>query len=255
MRWLVGLLLLNSLPSVLPASAETSGELLRRDIRGQYQLMKRAAEQAVAAPTGRVDQKSYDLENCAGLHPGAQSKDTLASAVALLASEVEVISKKLTWLGYPKSVWESALADYERAQLDHVVSKKTYDFSIPNRMKRPLLRRLDEYRRSSKIKLPEVDWDTACGGEMGIAIRLVTQPPRGKVQLLPGLFYRFCQLQGVQAESLRECDQWTEMSDGEEAMVLGAYWYKATWTGGATAQGRKDFSSRTPEMRTWRVTP
>lgn len=64
-------------------------------------------------------------------------------------------------------------------------------------------------------------------------------------RIIPALFHDFCAAQGITAEDFKECDQWVEISDGEEVVLSGIYWYQAEWNDGAKRQGKKD-TSRLP---------
>jgi hypothetical protein len=91
-----------------------------------------------------------------------------------------------------------------------------------------LVKRLNEFGKHSKPRLAEVAWDTACGGT-GHELTLVTDPPKGKVRIWPALYHGFCSAQGVKADSVRECNQWIEIADGEADLFSGAYWFQASW--------------------------
>lgn len=239
------------------ANGETSSDLLRTNIKGQYQLMKQSfAELYSHAPPwkGTPDPKTtYDLVDCVNAQPMVWiQRNRLATAVAILSAEVTVASDRLKWLGYPSSTWERWLATYESDQLKNISVKKEYDVSITDKMIAQLTADLDRYRTSVAQQLPKVEWETACGGA-GMPVRVTTAPRRGKVYLMPELFHIFCTAQGVKPDDFIQCNQWDEVSDDEEALVTGVYWYRAVWRNHSPVQGRKDFT-HVREGATWHIT-
>lgn len=97
------------------ATAETSVALVKKDIRGQYQLMKRVyANVNAAKPDGsRPNPKeSYDLVFCVVADPEIRSRDNLTTDIARLAGEIFSASQILDWIGYPKSLWETSLTTF-----------------------------------------------------------------------------------------------------------------------------------------------
>ena len=254
MRALAFLTIIIAWATASSATAETSVALVKKDIRGQYQLMKHvyANEMANAAKPGTGSRpkpkESYDLVSCAPADPEISSRDNLTTDIARLAAEIWSASGILDWIGYPKSLWETSLANYEKMQLDRIAAGRRFSSDVESNAAEPLIKRLNEFGKRSKPRLAEVAWDTACGGT-GHELTLVTDPPKGKVRIWPALYHAFCSAQGVKADSVRECNQWIEIADGEADLFSGAYWFQASWQNGPTVQGRKDIS-RLPDRAT-----
>jgi hypothetical protein len=237
------LLLAISIWIATSAVAEQSSTLVKNDIVGQYQMMKRTYEKEYpSSSSSRPNRKEvYDLVDCIGADPALTTKDKLTHDIAVLAAEIVDASRMLAWVGYPPSLWQTAINDYEKGQLDRISSGKGFSADIEKRAAQSLLKVLDAERTESKPPLAKVAWETDCGGQ-GIEVKITTLPRGGTIRILPALYYSFCKAQGVNAETIKECNRWDEIADGAVLLLSGAYWFQANWRSGPTTEGRKDTS-------------
>jgi hypothetical protein len=239
-----------TLPSVCIAQTSSSS-LAKNDIQGQYRILKSvyAKQNLNLSSTTRPNARTvYDLNACAPAAPEFNAADRMTSNMAGLAAEILLSAATLKWMGYPDPVWQPALSQYEQLQLNSMMKTGAVDHKISYDSSELLIKRLDLFRAQSAISLPKARWETECGGS-GLSVTVKTVPPGGKLSIIPLLFHSFCSAQGLKSNSITECNQWIEVSDGEELLVSGVYFYRASWKDGSSAQGRKD-TDKIPESNT-----
>jgi hypothetical protein len=140
--------------------------------------------------------------------------------------------------GFPDAVWRPDLIQYEDRELN-TIAGTTGDDSDERRteFRRYLARKLNNYRQTTATSLPKVvPDDEGCGaGEADYGIR--TDPPGGRVWLIPVYFYRLCKAQGLDPDNSQSCDRWRQAPNGLVQPLSGDYYYYALWPDG-TRTGR-----------------
>jgi hypothetical protein len=233
------------------AHAKKSTELVRDDPRGQYLILKSVFKENLPSANKRPRPKrsdEIDLTDCVAGQKEYATTDQLTNSLLQTASEIVVATELLRWAGYPTSIWQNALAEYERQQLASIVAGRGRSTRAMVRMERTLIANLDVYRRTSGGPLPKIVSDTGCGG-IGNEVTVVTVPSGGKVKHRILLWDRFCTRQGLVPKDV-ECDRWDEARDGEVTQANGIHYYQATWPRGPASEGRIEFS---PTQRTWTI--
>src|ERR1043166_2031930 len=145
--------------SALPTLAQTSSvDEIRNDPRGQYQIIKAAV--ARYKPGARADRggapnnrNGYELTDCAGTEI-PQSRDRLSTALMTLAFEINISSRNLSWMRYPRGVWEPIIKAYEEQGLRDIVRKGRFDADTQTSLQAEAANRLNEFQSSSKARLP-----------------------------------------------------------------------------------------------------
>jgi hypothetical protein len=225
------------------AFGQSSTALVKVNPRSQYDVLKAVA---FSSNLGRPDprHKSLNIRLCGGeMNPGAT--DGLTSELIDLAHQVYKATQYLTWTGYPQSLWQPLLSNYERAELSHIVEgkKSGNDYDMPEVT--ILIQQLNDYRGKSGSSLPEISW-IGCGGPGGGLLKVKTVPSRGEVWVIPVFFHTLCTKQQLNPDDRDQCNHGEDYSDGDEiaglAGLSGQYRYVVTWPGGVKKKGTVSFS-------------
>lgn len=244
MRSLALLTLAASILTSINAHAQSSTQRVKQDRHQQYSLIKRAFKETFPyQPSSRPNiRETYDLSDCTGADPRVVGGEQ----IAILAAEISTVSDMLNWLGYPKSLWQDRLRDFEQQQLNRPNRNAVHAFA------NKLVVDLNNYRKTTGTRLAPVQWDTECGGR-GMPLKIVTSPKGGDVRLLPMFYYNVCRLQNIDPDNPTQCDRWEELSDGEETLLQGVYRYMASWPNGQTKRGRQDFDRFPEDQSVWTI--
>lgn len=240
-----------SMPAL--AQQKSSSQLMRQDIGKQYLLIKDVFTKNQLSGSTRTkisSKETVDLVDCVAAYPELSSKNRSANYLAVLAGEISTASLVLTSLKYPKDVWSPLLAEYEREQLARLASGRSYSNSITEKHSQPLVMQVNAYRNAHGNRAASVAWETGCGGT-GRPIKVIMRPAGGTVRLVPELWYDVCTKQGINPKNFAECDHWDSASDGEELLVSGRYWYRATLKDGSVIENKKDFSNLPASSAEW----
>ena len=245
-----------SLPIAQVALSEEQASLIdsaKRDPLGLMQRFKAAWEQfpdeisagANAPRIFQLDSCLYtdDVLNKDRDHNFMVSLQETAGRELLLASE-------LKRAGYPETSWRAALDDFIKAEVA-IISKRQVDgkdFNIASikKLMRPqekaFRRVLNEYRRSSRKRLPQFDDVPFCGGDFIGFFKVKTSPRGGTVRLIREYFFQLCRLAGIDPYS-NKCDMWLAASASAE-FPQGVYRYVAHWGDGAEECDKADFTPK-----------
>jgi hypothetical protein len=258
MRYRIGCFIVVFILTTSQAPAQKSTALVRADVMGQYQVIKRSFEKGAGRQETLDPKESYDLTNCFYTDPSIYTKNGLTRELVGLAADAGYISITLDWAGYPRSLWKPLLDTYEREQLSLLASRrpmvKRYDDGGTQRFGTLLLQQLQNYRERSATPLPSIYWTSidGCGGA-GRNIKIKTSPSRGHVRLMPAFYYDLCKAQQIEADDPNKCDHGTEIADGEDMLVSGVYRYFAVWPNGLKKQGRQDFDALSENIESWTI--
>jgi hypothetical protein len=220
------------------ASEQSSSGLIRADPEAQYDLLRRLYTDEIGRLPGSPDlRKTYDLTDCISSDPSIYTPDERAGDFVRLAADVTWISATLVWAGYPTSIWQATLNDFEWTQLRRIVAGSHYGQGDGETFAKLLTAQLDQYRRTSANSVPKVAWQPGCGAGRGLMIDVITVPPNGEIWIIPFFFYKLCAAQRRNPDDRKLCDYWIEAGD----FVSGVYRYVASWPMGPTKQGTVNF--------------
>jgi len=236
-----------------PAQAEDSATLVRKHPVQQYEIFRgvyaKLINEALERHTGPLPSNSASesglLVFCGGGELEIYHEDKRTWEFAMLAFEIVQTSISLKLLKYPEAVWKEDLAEYETQQSHHIAKHRVRSDRIAYRYTLRLFTKLTTYQKVTDSTLKPViglSWQHGCG-EYHMSVKVVTRPRGGRVQVLPYLYYAFCEAQGLNAKNFKECNHWDEVRDGEELRVSGTYYYRALWKGGRALEGRKNFDN------------
>lgn len=236
-------------PAAAPASVTNSRDLISKNPKEQYLAIKRAFEKIVPAQTEVLDDNSVDLLTCSDGtdYLGVDLDDPIAP-LANLAYEVVQFAKSLKGIGYPESVWNPLLAEFEEEQLPLRIREmgKKYD-QQPSEVrakafKERMIGELNAYRDESNPDLPRLIYEGNCGaGEVGVNIAL--DPTDGRAFFIPVFFFELCKAQSLDPHNQSQCNRWREPVSGLLMDVSGDYVYRATWSDGTSKDGRLSFTN------------
>jgi hypothetical protein len=230
---------------------QTSSDLVKSDLAGQYKFLKQTMQQfydqGLLKSAIDKDTREYDLALAMCVEPAeffgtsSHDSDSLPKLVPLAATVV-IWSNDLTQLGVPESKWKPLITSYENNQLLIVLeSEKPTDLGYESEMPRIALA-LNRYRQQSNASLPRVVVSGGCGaGDVGVQI--VLRPPNGRVFFIPRFAYLLCGKQGLNPDDTIQCDRWREAVGGSLSYVAGDYIYLARWSDGTVRKGPLGFNN------------
>ncbi len=219
---------------------QSSSALVRANPGAHYEIFKSMIADIYKIPGRPNPNKKYYIfgdictENWKTIR--SYTPDELTNALSSLAERVEKASRQLTWMGYPQSIWQSLLANYERAEFSKILRggiEEGPEIKI-------LLEAMDDFRRKSNAALPEVDYTWGCGGP-GVLLKIKTVPSGGQVWVIPKFFHTLCSKQHLDADDPDQCNHGQDYSDGADTGLIGTYRYVVTWPGGLRKKGTQTF--------------
>ena len=228
---LIGMIILSFLISDHPAFATSSTSLVHNNIYSSYKIIKALIRPTVTARSSLYltdDRKGLYLYYCGSLvddgivAPIDTGKSDITSSLMDIAFEVILYEDSLSSVGYPQAVWGPFLQQFETEALAH--PSAIHDFKLE-----PLASALNMYRISHNTKLPKASAQTPGCGAGGVAASFQTDPPKGRVLLIPTLYYKFCRIQGLNPDQEDSCNYWHEVHKGQQPDVSGDYMVKLIW--------------------------
>jgi len=188
----------------------------------------------------------YDLEDCnSGMAYIPDYAGPLINAYAAMGYRANVLRRYLPRLGYPESLWEPYVAKFEKDGLALILKTNgrdypTIEFHAEDDMGGMIYDALgpefDRYR-AEHPGVGVVTGHYSCGeGMEDLAVR--TEPPGGRVLIIPTFFHDLCRVQGLDPDNASQCDRWREPIDGKLSYIAGTYFYRVTWPDGTTRKGR-----------------
>ena len=243
------------------ANAQRSTALMQGDPDAAFAALKQTYSDLEAHPRFPTRLKrgdSYDLVNChdfeeddAGNEIKYLKSNPVISCLADVAAISTKLSRDLTTLGYPESVWGPVLKSYEDSALNRYKQQHGCSLQRPENADdiyspKRLQRALNDYRRNVNRSLGAITFEGGCGAG-DFAVKISTDPANGRVFFIPQFFYTLCRVQNIDPEDMNRCDRWHEAFNGSLNMVSGIYWYKATWPDGTVRKGQFNFDALSPD--------
>jgi hypothetical protein len=216
------------------ANGQTSSQIATTKPAETYSYFKRALQRQRAGMdevNGQKNEESMGLSSCSDAtdYIGYDGNpNSIVAKTANLAFDVVYLQATLQVAGYPKSVWEPELFEYERTNLAEI---DRYNTQKESPAKQRLAKKLNEYRKASNGRYKEVfAGSTGCGGGE-VTVKISAAPPAERVQYINVVKYDLCSFQGLDPKGPR-CDLWVDYNptakDG--AMMSGRYRIRATWS-------------------------
>jgi len=221
-------------------AAQTSASITNSDKQSAYERLKTlylkheaATGRYIPVHTGAKDVRSLkevNLYDCVGAMGIASGRDKRTASFMNLIYATTSVRMILPDAGYPKSVWESGLDNFEKQMLKRIGEGKDEEFLLKqaNAYFKRLTSVLDDYRRKSIRKIPRVYWDLDCGGH-GITIKLQSNPRGAKIYLISRLMKEYCTDIGIDSDDIDKCREWESVAPGEDIMVSGDKIVQAIW--------------------------
>jgi hypothetical protein len=220
------------------AEAQTSDALVKRDVNANYEVLKTIIKSH--SPTSLERRKMLDWEShqqvegldlfyCSDftdLGLPVHATKTKSSQLSEIAYDAVMYENGLSRSGYPRSEWGDMVASREaralsRGRLD------VWSEASKAELKR-WASKLNEYRRQNGGNLPKVLVQGGCGAG-GTTTAFRTEPPGGRVLLIPEIYYEFCRKQGIDPGDEFKCEYWDEVHQGQQVEVSGSYEAKLVW--------------------------
>jgi hypothetical protein len=170
---------------------------------------------------------------------------------------MRIAGYQYTWVtelpefGYPPEVVGPLVRDAETKLLAYVVSHRGYDsltdgfYSALQSQADALAAKLSEYKSKQNLNAAKAEFMDECGG--GGTLITFKIPKEAKMFIIPPLYMKYCQNQGIDPSDRSACDRYREIFDGAHQMLSGLYYYVAEWPDGHTRKGQFD-SSGMPEV-------
>jgi hypothetical protein len=226
------------------AHAQTSSQIAARKPAETYSYLKRTLERLgvgadAVAERGHQSDGSISLSDCVDVSwyigdPADGHGDSILQKTANLAYDLVYMQSALQAAGYPKSLWERDLSEYERINLEHIDSYRLLSTEVNPRRQR-IVDKLTTYRNSvdRKPKTMSPSHEGCGGGEVEVIIR--TAPRARRVQYINLVKYDLCGFQGLDPNGSL-CDHWTDygLESGQGAQMAGKYKLRITWSDGST---------------------
>ncbi len=270
MRWIAFFLCMGAaFCGIGKASARTSSETLKSDLRSQYASLKEVLKPILEARREdlkpRLDGKIFDFA-CSGnrtfydqLFDLDAWKDTEIELRALLklAQDAVLLRLDLQQIA-PARIWQADFETYERQELQDIVETlsrggfKLSEFGVVSgsdefesrhvrrekELYQSLANALNSYRRS-----PKFIFGPGCEGDGEIAVKIATLPAGAQVHFIPRFFYDLCKKQNIDPEDLGNCNRWREAIDNQLTEVIGNYRYIVHWPDGTVRRGVLSFGA------------
>lgn len=186
----------------------------------------------------------FDIVNCLGgsAYTGIDYRQpSVTAAFADIAFEVVASRDEFQRLGFPASLWQASLTEYEQRRVDRTVAlgvQRQADPAVIELMA-ALVRRLNAYR-ATHPRLPTIVEEGGCGaGEASVSI--ATAPVGAQVLVIPTFFYQLCKVEKQDPDNPNACPRWREALEGKLQSVAGDYLYQAHWPDGKTRRGTLRF--------------
>jgi hypothetical protein len=219
------------------ALAQTSTSLINNNPIPSYQHFKAVFASKSLSDRSWSTGEVIPLISCthAGEYIGYKYPESNAIyKIAELAFATTYIKQELEAWGYPETLWQRSLGEFEQSML-----ADARRFHLPedgNAFTKSLAAFLNEYRLRHGNRLPEVNPGVnGCGGGE-IAIRLVAVPGSAHIQYINAIFYDLCRRQNIEPDDPSKCDHWSDYSDGPRnglgAQMAGKYKVRVIWTDG-----------------------
>lgn len=219
--------------------------LIEVDQKNQYTNIKRVVAMSIENYNFHADLHTLDgeidLYYCSDytrLENPIRIENSLATKLTSLAFEVLVLQDALSAAGYPESVWHDFLAAREQQGLSETDFHRNNSYYLQwygggvGEEGDPTLKQfasiLNSYRNQGHENLPKVATNGGCGAG-GEGVSFETDPPGGRVLLVPKMYYTLCRLQGIDPDDERQCDFWNEVFKEQVAEVSGDYFVKIIW--------------------------
>ena len=90
-----------------------------------------------------------------------------------------------------------------------------------------------------------------CGG--GGSMITFKIPAEARMFLIPPLYIKYCQNQGIDPSDRVACDHYREVIDGSEEMLAGLYTYVAIWSDGYTRTGQFELERNSRGIQSTKV--
>jgi hypothetical protein len=218
------------------ANAQTASQIATTKPAETYSYFKRALQRAGAGLKEANLEKDLDsvtLTSCgdATYYIGDDGNpNSVLIKLANLAFDVLYLQAILPVAGYPKSVWEFELAEYERTNLAQIDRYDTGFSAERNEKGSPakqrLAKKLNEYRKASNRRYKEIfAGQPGCGGGE-VNVQIITTPPARRVEFINLVNYGLCSFYGHDPKG--DCDFWRDYTPNY--MVSGKYIIRVTWS-------------------------
>jgi hypothetical protein len=232
------------------ANGQTSSQIATQNPIQTYTYFKRTFERLRVAPEavaqwfigvgGIVEDKDeVPLADCVRVweyvgYDGYEADNSILENAASIAFDVLYMRQALLVAGYPASVWQNDLAEYERASLADIAIYESR-LGEQNRAREDLAKKLNKYNKSMNGAHKKLTPARECGGgEVEVVIK--TRPPARRVQYINLVKYELCSFQGLDPIG-PECDRWVDyaaLPSQQGANMSGRYKVRVTWLDGSS---------------------
>jgi hypothetical protein len=222
---------------------EVSTDLITEDVKESYRIVKGILEEEYDIRWYQADDNNGEgilLTECGDavyVVKGPIRSEIVGWARSMIFAKRAFLDNNFT-----PDVWSRELELFEALGIEGIESYDPADEIEPTMPSFYVLADIINQRVQERaiVGLPKVFGPAECGGDLPSFI-LRTQPSGGNINLIPKVYYRYCEKTGTDPKNKRLCDHWLPpVRDGEDVQLGGVYIYEVAWPDKTSPVGAVD---------------
>jgi hypothetical protein len=168
----------------------------------------------------------------------AEAASSVDEELLRLAQTTGLLRAQLTAWGYPESIYEGVVADFEARSVEQLAAGGPNPIYSDTAMA-DLIGRIDAMRAANDPRLPSIDYVMQANATFVRPVILRSVPPGGRVWVITQLRFDVCKRTTSNPYDTAGCPQWREADPRNPMYLAGTYAFQVVWVDGRNVRGQR----------------